>query len=274
MSAARHWVRLDGAVNVRDLGDLPTDDGGRTAPGRLLRADNLQALSRSDIQVLVVQHRVRLVLDLRTEVEVRLEGPAPLQSHPDVRHEQLSLLPAMGDRTDFAVEDFAVEEFAVEEMVPWQSDDRRSIRGGGPQVVAELYRSYLTDRPDSVVAALLATARQASGATLVHCAAGKDRTGVVVALALSVAGVDREAIVEDYAATAEVLPALVARLESSTTYARDVAGRPLDSHRPVAETMRRFLRGLDEEFGTPAGWLARHGFGADGQQALRTRLLG
>lgn len=263
MSRARRWIRLDGAVNVRDLGDLPAVGGGRTAPGRLLRADNLQALSRPDVRLLVEEHGVRHVLDLRTEVEVRLEGPAPLQSHPDVTHEQLSLLPAMGERTDLA----------VEEMVPWQSDDRRSIRGGGPEVVAELYRGYLLDRPDSVVAALRATARQTTGATLVHCAAGKDRTGVVVALALSVAGVDREAIVEDYAATADVLPALVARLESSPTYARDIVGRPMDSHRPVAETMRSFLRRLDEEYGAPTAWLDRHGFGADEQRALHGRLI-
>lgn len=231
-------------------------------PGRLLRADNLQSLSGPDIRLLVEDHGVRLVLDLRTEVEVRLEGPAPLQSNPDVTHEHLSLLPAMGERTDLA----------VEEMVPWQRDDRRSIRGGGPEVVAELYRGYLLDRPDSVVAALRATARQSAGATVVHCAAGKDRTGVVVALALSVAGVEREAIVADYAATAEVLPALVARLESSPTYARDIVGRPMDSHRPVAETMRRFLHRLDEEYGPATAWLERHGFGADEQRALHGRL--
>lgn len=264
-TTAERWVRLEGAVNVRDLGGLPTEDGGRTAAGRLFRADNLQGLTGSDVATLVEAHRVRLVLDLRTEVEVRLEGPAPLQALAQVRHERLSLLPAAGARTDVAAQD----------VLPWASTDRLSLHRhrGGPEVVSGLYLQYLTDRPDSVVAALRAVADLREGAAVVHCAAGKDRTGVLVALALSVAGVQRAAIVADYAASAEVITAIVARLVASPTYAADISARPADSHRPEADSMRRFLARLDEQWDGPGGWLSRQGFGPRDQDRLRARLV-
>lgn len=265
MAVARRWVHLEGAVNVRDVGDLPTADGHATAPGRLFRGDNLQSLTGPDISRLVEELGVRLVLDLRTGTEIRSEGPAPLQAGGAIAHRHLSLFPEGGENTDFAADD----------VLPWQRDAPRN-RGrdaAGPDVVAGYYLGYLRDRPDNVVAALRAIAGQRDGAALVHCAAGKDRTGVVVALALSVAGVRRQAIIEDYVATGDVLPQLVARLKSSPTYAEDIAGRSLDSHRPVAATMERFFGELDERFGDPRGWLHAHGFDDDWQEALRRRLV-
>ncbi len=259
------WVQLQGAVNVRDIGSLPTTDGRTTARGRLLRADNLQSLTRADISRLVEELRVRLVLDLRTGVEVRSEGPGPLQGTA-VAHRHLSLFPESGETTDLAADD----------VLPWQGEGERPRRDremAGPDVVAGYYLGYLRDRPDNVVAALRAVAEQEDGAALVHCAAGKDRTGVVIALALSVARVDRQRIIEDYVATGDVLPQLVARLRSSPTYAGDLAGRTLDSHRPLAATMSRFLGELDARFGDPPGWLDSHGFGAGDQEALRRRLV-
>lgn len=253
-------------MNVRDVGGLPLESGGRTAAGRVLRADNLQGLTASDVRRLVDDLGVRLVLDLRTEIEARLEGPAPLQAEPGIRHELLSLLPVVGATTDLAAED----------VLPWASDPRRSLhrRRGGPEVVSRLYAQYLRDRPDSIVAALRGIADLSDGAAIVHCAAGKDRTGVVVALALSVARVERAAIVEDYAASADVLEAIVARLVASPTYAADVSARPMDSHRPRTESMQLFLAGLDAHWGGPAEWLTAHGFDADDQRRLRVRLVG
>jgi protein tyrosine/serine phosphatase len=105
-----------------------------------------------------------------------------------------------------------------------------------------------------------------------HCAAGKDRTGVVVALSLAVAGVPHEEIVADYAMTAEIIDALVAKLAASPTYAEDMVTRDVASHTPRAETMDRLLSLLDERDGGAAGWLEAHGFGAADQAALRSRL--
>jgi protein tyrosine/serine phosphatase len=107
---------------------------------------------------------------------------------------------------------------------------------------------------------------------VVHCAAGKDRTGVVVALALAVAGVGHDDIVADYALTADVIEGIVARLAASPTYAEDMEKRDIASHTPRAETMDRVLTLLDERWGGPAAWLTEHGFGAEDQAALRARL--
>jgi protein-tyrosine phosphatase len=64
------WIELDGAVNVRDLGGLPTEDGRETVAGRLLRADNLQELSAADVVRLVRDIGVTTVVDLRSSAEL------------------------------------------------------------------------------------------------------------------------------------------------------------------------------------------------------------
>ena len=71
------WIDLDGAVNVRDLGGLPTDDGRQTAPGVLLRSDNLQDLSPADVATLVDGIGLTTVVDLRSNAETELRGTRP-----------------------------------------------------------------------------------------------------------------------------------------------------------------------------------------------------
>ena len=109
--------------------------------------------------------------------------------------------------------------------------------------------SYLVDRPDSVLAALR-TVGQAPGAALVHCAAGKDRTGTIVALALSAADADRQAIIDDYVASSERVERVVQRLMASPTYAENLRDRPLSSHLSHPETMISLLRHIYETFGS------------------------
>jgi protein-tyrosine phosphatase len=253
------WVDLEGAANARDLGGLPLSEGGSTARGVLLRADNLQELTEADVRHLVDELGVRLVVDLRTDVEVDLEGPGPLERERRAEVRRRSLYPEAGERTDI---DVGV-------IFPWRvRSDGEHASEPGP---VRAYLGYLRDRPDSIVGALR-DAAHAPGATIVHCAAGKDRTGVVAALALAVAGVRRDAIVADYVATGDRLEPLVARLRASATYGADLRGRTLDSHRPRAETMERFLDLLEQRDGGAAGWLARHGLGAADAAALRARL--
>jgi protein-tyrosine phosphatase len=266
------WVRLDGTTNTRDLGGLPTTDGGRTVPGRVLRSDNLQTLSDDDVRRLVGEIGLREVIDLRTTAEILLEGRGPLRDVPEVAHRHFSLLPERGHHTDvFAVEEdepLDLPEGWVESLLPRQAAPHDQ---GEPPAVRS-YLGYLGDRADAVVAALRALAEPGPGAAVVHCAAGKDRTGVVVALALAVAGVGHDEIVQDYAMTAEVIEALVAKLAASPTYAEDMGRRDIASHTPRADTMDRVLTLLDERFGGPLGWLEAHGFGPEEQARLRARL--
>jgi protein tyrosine/serine phosphatase len=267
------WVRLDGTTNMRDLGGLPTADGARTVPGRILRSDNLQTLSSDDVARLRSEFGLREVIDLRTTAEILLEGRGPLRDVPDVVHRHFSLLPERGHHTDvFAVEeDDPIGDLSagwVETLLPRQT----AAHDQGEPPAVRSYLGYLSDRPDHVVGALRALTAAEPGASVVHCAAGKDRTGVVVALALAVADVPHEEIVADYAMTADVIESLVAKLAASPTYAEDMDQRDIASHTPRAETMDRLLTVLDERFGGPVGWLETYGFGADEREALRARL--
>jgi protein tyrosine/serine phosphatase len=252
------WIELDGAVNVRDLGGLPTEDGGKTVEARLLRGDNLQQLSASDIAVLVREIGVTTVVDLRSTAELTSEGPAPLDGVTGVLHAHHPVLPEEGTATD-----------AAADALLTRHDRDRSLYPDDP--MCGHYLGYLEDRPGQVVEALR-TVTRSEGAALVHCAAGKDRTGVIVALALTVAGVRREAVVADYAATGEKLDAVLDRLRGSRTYADDVDRKPASSHEPRPETMAAFLEQMDSSHGGVTRWLTDHGFGEDDLELLRARL--
>jgi protein-tyrosine phosphatase len=252
------WIDLDGAVNVRDLGGLPTEDGGKTLAGRLLRGDNLQDLSPADIARLTGGIGLTTVVDLRSTAELRAEGPAPLDAVPDVRHVHCPVLPEQGAATD-----------VVADVLLTRDEADRSRYPADPR--AGHYLGYLEDRPDHVVAAVRAVAT-APGAALVHCAAGKDRTGVIVALALTAAGVEPDAIVADYVATGDRIEAILDRLRRSRTYAKDLSERPVQAHLPRAETMRAFLEQLDVRYGGLPRWLAANGFADDEFSLLRDKL--
>jgi protein-tyrosine phosphatase len=243
------WLSLEGAVNARVV-----------VPSVLLRADNLQSLSPADIRRLVDEEALEVVLDLRTDTEVEREGPGPITAEPAVRVEHRSLYPDSGGNTDL---DAAVK--------PWGREDQEGLPDETPIVRA--YMSYLRRRPDSVVASIRTIAR-AEGAVLVHCAAGKDRTGVVVAMALDASGVDREAIVSDYVATEERIHEIFGRLMSSPTYREGLEGTYPSTHSPQVQTMERLFALVDEGFGGSAEWLIAHGLADGDLERLRLRVTG
>ncbi len=243
-----YWIALDGAVNARAV-----------VPGVLLRADNLQSLSARDVHRLVEAEGLEVVLDLRTDVEVELEGPGPITVESAVRIEHRSLYPDSGGNTD-------LEAGPVK---PWGLADEDESPEERPVVRA--YMSYLRRRPDSIVGSLRAIAR-ADGAVLVHCAAGKDRTGVVVALALDAAGVDRDIIIGDYLASRERIAAIIARLLSSATYRAELEGHDPRRLAPAPGTMERVLELVDDRFGGSAAWLSAQGLRDADIERLRRRL--
>jgi protein-tyrosine phosphatase len=155
---SERWLRPDGTTNTRDLGGLPTADGGVTVPGRILRSDNLQTLSTGDVRRLVDELKLREVVDLRTSAEVLLEGRGPLWAVPGVVHRHYTLIPERGHHTDvFAIEEEDVLELPsdwTETILPLgapEGDEHQS-----PSVRA--YLGYLADRPDAVVGAVRALA--------------------------------------------------------------------------------------------------------------------
>ena len=159
------WIDLQGAVNVRDLGGLPTDDGGQTVVGRLLRADNLQELSASDVSRLVQDIGLTTVVDLRSSAELASEGPAPLDAVPGVRHVHHPVVPEIGLATDVVAEALLLKKMQDQSRFP--SDP-----------TCGHYLGYLEDRPDEVVGAVRSIAqRPGRGAGPLRGRQGPDRRG-------------------------------------------------------------------------------------------------
>ena len=105
------WIELDGAVNVRDMGGLATQNGDLTVRP-LLRGDNLQELSAADVARLVDDIGLTTVVDLRGTAELTAEGPAPLQAVGSVRHVHLPVLPEQGSATDMVADALLTREDA------------------------------------------------------------------------------------------------------------------------------------------------------------------
>lgn len=254
------WIELDGIVNMRDLGGLPTRGGGHTASGRLIRSDNLQDLTDADVEHLVEERGVTDIVDLRTDAEVHVEGPGPLRRVESLTHHHHSLIKER--REDDA------EEVATRALVlPWKDEQKtRDAR-----FWADHYLGYLSARPESVSAALRVVA-EAEGAVVVHCAAGKDRTGTVVAMALEVAGVPREEIVADYVLTGERLEQIIDRLMPRPAYGEALAKQTIDEQQPRAASIEAILTALDDGYGGAAGWLRAHGWSGAEVERLRDRL--
>jgi protein-tyrosine phosphatase len=258
-AADANWIQLQGAVNVRDVGGLPTGDGGSVRQAVLIRSASLQHLTDSDVAYLVGELGVRRVVDLRTDVEVGRQAPGPMHAQPGVVIHHLSLYP------DVCQINSSTE--VPDPVLPWQG---KQFATEHSPVVAS-YLRYLLQRPDSVVAALRAIA-EPDGATLVHCAAGKDRTGVVVALALTVAGVPRDIIAADYALTQSQIAAILQHLARSDLYGREV-NSPGQIPPASAAVMVAVLDAIDADYGGVLNWLTGHGWSEPDTNRLRHKLL-
>jgi protein tyrosine/serine phosphatase len=250
---APQWLTLEGAANARDVGGLPLRDGRVIRDRVLIRSDNLQGLTDADVARLL-DLGLREVIDLRHGKEVEKEGPGPLV-RAGLRHHHLSVVPEVGENTDIDA-----EKVLALRKERWEQ---------GP---VSVYQGYLEDGTASVVGAARVVATT-EGAAIVHCAAGKDRTGTVVALILDAVGVDRAAIVADYAASSDAIDGVLRRLTGSETYAKDLEKTDRDVHLSKPETMEGLLAWLDETWGGGAGWLTAHGLTEAELAALRTRLV-
>jgi protein-tyrosine phosphatase len=248
-------VPLEGASNVRDLGGLPSTDGKRTKFGLLYRSDSPAALTEADVAELVGRRGLRTVVDLRSPLETQLDGEGPLQ-RAGVGYANLPL----------------ASDPNLQTLVP-------EIRRGN---LSGHYLGYLGSGAERVVqAARLATTPESQPA-LIHCAAGKDRTGTLVAILLDAVGVERGAIVADYALTDANMPGVLERAMERMRAAGALAsgtkgGLPQDlpeeSLRARPQTMAEFLDQLDTVFGGGAAWLRTHGLTEDELERFRAAFL-
>jgi hypothetical protein len=227
----------DGCVNVRDLGRLPTEDGLETRCRVVVRADSIRGLTETGWQA-VVDYGVIAAIDLRADVEVAedpsSDAPIPVTRVP---------------------------------IVPWQiaaGHDWPSMREGYAAVLDRFRPQFA--RAVSEVAA-------ADGAVVIHCQGGRDRTGLVVALILRLAGVDPEVIAEDHAWSDEFWAPLIedwfatAPTEEERERRRRVAA-------PAGRTMVDVLGDLEALHGSTRKFLAGGGAADADLDKIRSRLRG
>ena len=239
---------LAGVHNFRDLGGLPTTDGRRTVTGAIFRSDALEELTGDDVRVLCDVIGVGSVIDLRAHVETG-GGFPPWASAETV---DFVSLPLSDDWDDWGTLD---------------DEGRRTL-------MARKYMSYLTAASKNVVTALeLISENAGHRPTVFHCAVGKDRSGVVAAILLSLLDVTREAIVADYVATAANMEPIMARLEGSPVYAERVRTNPAEVYRADEHTMQLFLDALEERFGSAEQWALDNGLGEAILAHLREHLV-
>jgi hypothetical protein len=250
------WVELTGCDNARDLGGLRLAGGGRTRSGVLIRADSVQHLAGDDVRILTEEVGLRTVVDLRAGVEVAREGRGPLRD-ADVAYHNLSFVPG---------------EFVMPEdpRFPIIVQDFRSV----DQV--QHYLDMLRLAGERVAGALRVLARPKATPALFHCAAGKDRTGVLAALLLEIAGVEPNEIVADYELTNARLARVDARLAALPSYRASLEGTADDVGRTRCrpEVMAAFLEQVGRTWGGAAAWAGSAGLSDDELLAVRALLAG
>jgi protein-tyrosine phosphatase len=234
-------IPLTGAFNVRDVGGYPAA-GGTVRTGALLRGDALHRLDDAD-RALLTAMAVRTVVDLREDFEARLS--------PDAL-----------DGTGIAVLRLPVFRVVGDSF------------GVAPMDLTSVYAAMVDDCGTALAAAVAHVAAPRSQPVLVHCSAGKDRTGVVVAAVLSLLGVPDEVIAEDYHLTSAYLAAefthAVEQLQASTGLGQRLNGQALAC---PPELILATLQRMREAHGSVEGYLLAHGLTDEHVVNLRMTLV-
>ncbi|RSN25853.1 protein-tyrosine-phosphatase [Amycolatopsis sp. WAC 04169] len=200
--------------------------GGPIRRGRLFRSDTLQALTGRDKDLLLDRFGIEGVLDLRSSAETAGEGRAAL---PGARYANVPLRTVQSGRSLEAV---YADHLRLDDNLP----------------VAIEILAVLLARP-----------------VVVHCASGKDRTGIVTALALGLAGAPRELIVQDYLRSAYSLPRVIERIRALRL--------PEELFRCTESTINALLDSVEDDFGGFAGWARQRGVSDAAVRTLKARLL-
>ncbi|MFE4395175.1 MULTISPECIES: tyrosine-protein phosphatase [Streptomycetaceae] len=226
----------DGCLNVRDLGGLPTASGRLTARGAIVRADNLDRLTAEGWDALL-DHGVRTVVDLRDAEEYK-----PLLPLPD----------------DVELIRVPLDELAGPAW--WEAHGQLD---GTPLAL----RPYLDHCPHAAAALVSAIAGARPGGVVVHCGAGRDRTGLAALLLLALAGVDRDAIAGDYLLSGPNIRPLYGMLGLPDPFRR-IDAALAEAGTTAEAALAAALDGFD-----PDGYLLAAGVAPERIAAVRRRLL-
>jgi protein-tyrosine phosphatase len=229
-------IELEGCFNFRDLGGYRTVDGRSVKWQRLFRADGLQRLTDADLAQLA-DLGLATVIDLRTDQELEESGRIAWPA-PGLAYHHLPMLDVLPDRTTYPA---------------WVD----------VSYVADRYVGMLEKGADAVAEALAVLAEPAAYPAVFHCAAGKDRTGLLAAVVLGLLGVSDEDIIADYALSQEAMARMLAWLRAERPEVREqIEGSAAAIVAAEPDTMSLFLARLREQHGSFAGYADSLGAGA------------
>jgi protein-tyrosine phosphatase len=239
----------EGCLNVRDLGGLPTEDGRRTRGGTIVRSDNVRTLTDAGWHALAA-HGVSRIVDLRWPEELAEDQPRDV----DVEVVHVSVLGEAYDSEYVAELDAHLESVEdVTDHYAWSYVD-----------FLERYR----DRFGTAFAAVA----DADGAVVVHCMGGKDRTGLVSAVLLRLAGVDLQTIGADYSlSSANLAPRSAQWLDAAGDDSERAKRRKLTD--TPAGAMVRVLEEIERRYGDVTSYLCAAGLSDEQIDRLRKRLV-
>ncbi|UYO96945.1 tyrosine-protein phosphatase [Microbacterium sp. M28] len=244
-------LTLSAPVNLRDLGGIPID-GGVLREGVAIRTDDL-AYVTAEVASDLVAGGLTAIIDLRSPLEVEVTGRGPLGAYPIAYHH----LPLIADVSrSHDGEDFTHEGMGRMYL--------RMVEHAAPQLVVAL----------NIIA-------YTPGAAAFHCAAGRDRTGVLAAMLLLALGAGDDDIVEDYSRTGENMVAIMTRTAPVMGHMWKALGHDVDAVKAsssllegsMAVSMRALLTALRERHGDALAPLRAAGLSDDTVARLRERAL-
>jgi protein-tyrosine phosphatase len=237
-------IELEGAVNFRDLGGYETVDGQRTRWRVVFRADGLGELTEADLDILR-QLRIRTVIDLRTGHELE-QSRFDVEAHP-VEFHHFPFIQSLINPEDFEQ---------------------------APGFLGTQYRRMLEEAAPQIAGALSALAAPQARPAVFHCTAGKDRTGLLSAIVLSLLGVPEDTVVADYALSGAAMTRLRAKLLIKFPDGQllvDADTDALFSADPA--NMVALFAHLKERYGTMAEYVSAIGVSDDVVDSLRRAML-
>ncbi len=237
-------VELEGCLNFRDLGGYRTRGGRRVRWGQLYRSDALHHMSVRDVQRVRDELGVRAVIDLRSSAEVTLDGMGPLAT-PPVDYHHIPLFD--GGRGDVEPEEI-------------------------PQDLGHQY-FLLLGAARGAIRCVLEILADATEPALFHCAAGKDRTGLISAVVLGLLEVEEAHIVEDYVFTSRNLERIIERLRQSPSYRAVFDRLPPQTLHAEPDTMASFLDRVRKAHGSLREFSLGLGLASETVTLLEERLL-
>lgn len=245
MDDSDRTLNWDGCYNIRDLGGLPLIGGGHIRRGALIRADQLGHLTALGKDQMLA-YGVRTIVDLRTRQEAAREPSADFDG-------QFGAPLYLSTPT---VDDFAQIGEQTARVRSW----------------AEMYVLFLDTFPANHARIIEAITAAPDGPVAFHCHSGKDRTGIVAALLLELAGVPRAAIAADYALSQRQLWPRYEQLVAEAGGEENVNPfyKPVTEPQSILDTLAH----LDSTYGGVADYLRGGGLPATAIDRLRRRLIG